>query len=133
MRKADSVILLDFKCSMNPQNLIKIIGAIFEKIKILFIFLCELPLTLLVPRAWEIGYTLPCILRVVRKQKRETGNIRKGTADIEFEEDLSVGLGATLRDRQNIKKLFFYFQGFFRDKPIVSYCCASNILQTHKI
>ena len=33
--KADSVILLGFECIINPQNLIKIIGAIFEKIKIL--------------------------------------------------------------------------------------------------
>ena len=29
-----SVILLGFKCAINPQNLIKIVGAILEKIKI---------------------------------------------------------------------------------------------------
>ena len=43
--KADSAILLGFECSINPQNLIKIVGAIFEKIEIL-ISLCELPLIL---------------------------------------------------------------------------------------
>ena len=37
--KADSVILLGFNCTINPQNLIKIIGAIFEKIKIFNFFL----------------------------------------------------------------------------------------------
>ena len=37
--KANSVILLGFECTINPQNLIKIVGAIFEKIKILIIFL----------------------------------------------------------------------------------------------
>ena len=30
--KADSVILLGYECTINPQNLIKIVGAIFEKI-----------------------------------------------------------------------------------------------------
>ena len=44
--KADSVILLGFGCTINPQNLIKIVGAIFEKIKI---FSCELPLI------WRVG------------------------------------------------------------------------------
>ena len=42
-----------------------------------------------------------------RSKKKETGNICKGPPDIEFEQDWSVGLGATLRDRQKIKKLFF--------------------------
>ena len=30
--KADSVILLSFECTINPQNLNKIVRAIFEKI-----------------------------------------------------------------------------------------------------
>ena len=30
-RKADSVILLGFECTIKPQNLIKIVGAIFDK------------------------------------------------------------------------------------------------------
>ena len=42
--KADSVILLGFECTINPQNLIKIVWAIFEKFE--FFFLCELPLIL---------------------------------------------------------------------------------------
>ena len=48
--KADSVILLGFECTINPQNLIKIVRAIFEKIEILIFFLCELPLILRVDR-----------------------------------------------------------------------------------
>ena len=32
------------------------------------------------------------------RSKKETGNICKGTPDIEFEQDWSVGLGATLVD-----------------------------------
>ena len=45
--KANSVILLSFECAINPQNLIKIVAAIFEKIEILNFFLaCELPLIL---------------------------------------------------------------------------------------
>ena len=37
--KADSVILLGFECTVNTQNLIKIVKAIFEKIEILMFFL----------------------------------------------------------------------------------------------
>ena len=37
--KADSVILLGFECTINTQNLNKIVGAIFEKIEILNFFL----------------------------------------------------------------------------------------------
>ena len=37
--KADSSILLGFECTINPQNLLKIVGAIFEKIKIFIFFL----------------------------------------------------------------------------------------------
>ena len=36
---ADSVILLRLECTINPQNLMKVLGAIFEKIKILNFFL----------------------------------------------------------------------------------------------
>ena len=48
--KADSAILLGFKCTINPQNFMEIVGAIFEKMKILNFFLCELPLILKVDR-----------------------------------------------------------------------------------
>ena len=44
--KADSVILLGFEYTINPQNLIKIVRAIFEKFEILCFLLCELPLIL---------------------------------------------------------------------------------------
>ena len=44
--KADSVILLEFECTINSQNLIKIVGAISEKIKMFIFFSCELPLIL---------------------------------------------------------------------------------------
>ena len=44
--KADTVILLGFECTINPQNLIKIVGAIFEKIKFVIFFSCELSLIL---------------------------------------------------------------------------------------
>ena len=37
--KADNVILLGFEYTINPQNLIKIVGAIFEKFEILNFFL----------------------------------------------------------------------------------------------
>ena len=67
--KADSVILLGFECSINPQNLNKIVTAIFEKIEILIFFLCELPL----------------ILGVTRKRKLLATDICKGTLDIECE------------------------------------------------
>ena len=36
--KADSAILLRFECAINPQNLMKIVGAIFQKMKILVFF-----------------------------------------------------------------------------------------------
>ena len=53
----------------------KIFRAIFEKMKILNFFLCELPLNLGVARKW----------------KEQTEDIYKGTPDIEFEQDWSVG------------------------------------------
>ena len=67
--KADSVILLGFECTINTQNVNKIVRVIFEKIE--FFFLCELPL----------------ILGVPRKRKKQVGDICKGTPDVEFEQD----------------------------------------------
>ena len=37
--KAKSAIFFGFQCTINPQNLMKIVGAIFEKMKILTVFL----------------------------------------------------------------------------------------------
>ena len=65
-------------------------------------------------------------MKVDRKKRKEKGNICKGTSDIEFEQDWSLGLGATLRDRQKIN-YFSGFKYFFREKPIVSYCWVSYV------
>ena len=65
-------------------KIIKAVRTIFEKIVIFF--LCELPL----------------ILGVAPKRKEETEDICMETPDIEFEQDWSVGLDATLRERQKI-------------------------------
>ena len=110
--KADSVILLCFECTINPQNLIKIVPAIFEKIKILNFFLM-----------WT---TLNFEGR--SKTKKTARDICKGTLDIECERDRLVGLGASLGDGQEIKNYFSSFTDFFRENPIVSYCWASNII-----
>ena len=47
-----------------------------------------------------------------KERKGETRNICKGTPDIEFEQDWSVGLDATLRERQKIKNYFSSFKAF---------------------
>ena len=85
---------MGFECTINTQNLNKIIRAIFEKIEIFF--LCELPL----------------ILGVTRKQKEQAEDICKGTPDIEFEQDWSVGLGAMLGGDKKIKNDFSTFRDF---------------------
>ena len=81
--KAESVILLGFECSINIQNLIKIVGAIFEKIYFFYFFLCELPLIL------ELGGKL-----------KKARAICERTLDIDFERDRSIGLGCTFGDGQ---------------------------------
>ena len=49
-----------------------------------------------------------------RRRKKEKGrqNICKGTPDIEFEQDWSVGLDATLRERQKSENYFSSFKDF---------------------
>ena len=47
--KVDSVILLGFECTRNPQNVIKFVEAISEKIEILIFFLRKLSLI------WRVG------------------------------------------------------------------------------
>ena len=88
--------MLGFDCTINPQNLSKIVRAIFEKIEIFF-SLCELPL----------------ILGVARKRKEQADGIYKGTPDIEFVQDGSGGLGAILADGQKIKNYLSSFRDFF--------------------
>ena len=46
------------------------------------------------------------------KTKKRAGDICKGTLDIEFERDWSVGLGAMLGNRQKIKNYFSSFKDF---------------------
>ena len=47
------------------------------------------------------------------KKKKQAEDICKGTSDIEFEQDWSVGLGAILADGQKIKNYFSSFRDFF--------------------
>ena len=61
----------------------KIVEAIFEKMKILNFDLCELPLIL----SLCLLRKLPLILSVGRKLKTWAGDICKETLDIEFEQD----------------------------------------------
>ena len=61
-----------------------------------------------------------------RKKKKPVGDICK-TLNTEFEQDWSVGLDATLRERQKIKN-YFSSSRIFRRKPVVSYCWAPNVL-----
>ena len=46
------------------------------------------------------------------KKKKEAGDICKGTTDIEFEQDWSVGLGAMLGDGHKVKNYFSSFRDF---------------------
>ena len=82
--KADNAILLGFECTINSQNLIKIVGAIFEKIEIFIFFLRELPLR----------------LEVEGKLKQMARDICERTLNIEFERDRSIGLGSMFGDDQ---------------------------------
>ena len=66
--KADIIILLGFECTINSQNLIKIVGAVFEKIIFFYFFSCELPLIL-----------------GIRGKLKTARDISKRTLDIEFE------------------------------------------------
>ena len=90
------IVGLRIQATINTQNLNKIVRAIFEIIEILNFFLCELPL----------------ILGVARKQKKQAGDICRGTPDIEFEQDWSVGLDTILADGQKIKQYFCSFRDF---------------------
>ena len=83
--------MLAFECTINPHNIIKIVGAIFLENRH-FNFLnktthnCE---------GWS-------------KTKKPPGNICKRTLDKGFERDWSVGLGAMLDNgHTETKKLFF--------------------------
>ena len=72
----------------------KIVGAIFDKMK--FFFLMRTTLN----------------FEGRSKKKKRAGDICKGTLDIEFEPDWSVGLSATLGDVQTIKNYFSSLRDF---------------------
>ena len=81
-------------------------------------FLCEIPL-------------------VLRVDKKGQGNICKETPDIEFEQDWSVGLGATLCDKQKIKNYFSSIKNFFSGKAdsaiLLGIECTINPQNLNKI
>ena len=71
-----------------------------------------------------------------RRKRRETGNICKGTPDTEFEQDWSVGLDATLRDRQKNKTIFLVsriFPGKAEGVILLGSECTINSLNLIKI
>ena len=74
-----------------------------------------------------LSINVPLILRVGRKWKGRAGDSYKGTLNIEFEQDWSFTLGATLGDGEKIKNYFSSFRDFSGEKTIVSYCWASNV------
>ena len=67
--------MLGFECTINPQNLIKIVGPIFLEYQIFL--------------SCELG-----------KIKKTAQVIYKRTQDIEFERDRSIGLGSIIGDGQ---------------------------------
>ena len=94
--------MLGFECT-NPQNLIKIVGAIFEKIEILILYTLLnvapkptdqirwhstswVPLQIYPARFYRFRSTLK-IKDSSRKKKKRPGDICKGTLNIEFEQD----------------------------------------------
>ena len=74
--------MLGFECTINPQNLIKIVRAIFEKFEILIFFLMWTTLN----------------FKVRSKTKKRARDIYKRILYIEFERDRSIGLGSTFGD-----------------------------------
>ena len=84
--------MLGFECTINSQNFIKIAGAIFEKMKILIFFLMWTNLN----------------FEGRSKTKKCATDICKGTLGIEFEQEWSVSLSATLGDAtdRKLKNIF---------------------------
>ena len=78
------------------------LGADRKLKKIFFLFL----------RWTTLKIRVSLVLRVGRKWTGRAGDNCKSTLKVEFEQDWSVGLGATLRDKQKIKKYFSSFKDF---------------------
>ena len=99
--KSDGALLLGFECTINPQNLMKVIAAVFQKMKIFYFFL--------------MGSTLNFGGRSKRKRRRV--DICKGILYVEFERYRSLGLCARLRQATNRKcKPIFLASGIFPRK-----------------
>ena len=88
---------MGFECTINPQNLIKIVGAIFEKMKIFNFFVMRTTLN----------------FRGRGKTKTPARDIYKRTLDIEFDRDRSTGLGSTIGDGQTDRQTHTRTQTFF--------------------
>ena len=94
--KAESVILLGFECTINSQNLIKIVGVIFEKIKILNFFLM-----------WT---TLNFRVRV--KTRKKGSRYFREDPRYRVERYWWVGLGPALGAGKKLKIYFSSFRDF---------------------
>ena len=87
--------ILGLQCSINPQNLFKIVGAIFEKIKFFF-------------HMWT---TLNFRGRGITK--KTAWDIYKRTLDIEFEWDQSIVLRSTIGDGQTDTHTDIFYKTHF--------------------
>ena len=94
--KFAGITLLGFECTINPQNLIKIGGAIFQKIKLFNFFLM-----------WT---TLNFRVRV--KTNINVQDICETTLDIDCEQDWRLCLGPALVDGKKLKIYFSSFRDF---------------------
>ena len=108
--KVDSGILLGFECTINPQNLIKIVRAIFQKFEIFNFFLCELPL----------------ILGIARKRKEKAEDICKTTPDVEVGQLVQVLFQLTVRKLKNIFLVSGIFPGKADSVILMGFECTIN-------
>ena len=67
------------------------------------------------------------ILRVGRKWKGWAGDNCNSALNIEFEQDCSVALGATLGTDRKLKSIILVTRISFGGKPIVPYYWGSNV------
>ena len=70
------------------------------------------------------------------RKKKGDRKYLQGDPDIEFEQDWSFGLGATLRDRQKIKNYFSTFKDFPGKEVsviLLGFECTINTQNLHKI
>ena len=70
---------------------------------------------------------------VARKRKDQAEDIYKGTPDIEFEQNVSVGLGAIVADGQKIKKTIYLVSGKADSVILLGFECTINTQNLNKI